>query len=72
MLRGVNPLLMSMLTLNFKIVPETLVSDTGVVNPLLMSLLTINFKIVPETLVSDVEGGQSSFDVHAKFFTLKL
>ena len=24
-----------------------------------------NFKIVPETLVSDIEGGQSSFDVHA-------
>ena len=53
MILGVNHLLMSMLTLNFKIVPETLVSDTWGVNHLLMSMLTVNFKIVPETLVSD-------------------
>ena len=53
--------MMSMLTVNFKIVPETLVSDTWGVNHLLMLMLTLNFKIVPETLVSD----QSSFDVHA-------
>ena len=56
---------MSMLTVNFKIVPETLVSDTWGVNHLLMSMLTVNFKIVPETLVSDTWGGQSSFDVDA-------
>ena len=47
---------MSMLTVNFKIVPETLFSDTWGVNHLLMSMLTLNFKIVPETLVSDTWG----------------
>ena len=56
--------MMLMLTLNFKIVPETLVSDTWRVNYLLMLMLTLNFKIVPETLVSDT-WGQSSFDVDA-------
>ena len=52
----VSHLLMLMLTLNFKIVPETLVSDTWRVNHLLMLMLTVNFKIVPETLVSDTWG----------------
>ena len=47
---------MSMLTVNFKIVPETLVSDTWRVNHLLMLMLALNFKIVPETLVSDTWG----------------
>ena len=47
---------MLMLTVNFKIVPETLVSDTWEVNHLLMLMLAVNFKIVPETLVSDTWG----------------
>ena len=64
--REVNHLLLSMLTLNFKIVLETLVSVYWGVNHLLLSMLTLNFKIVPDTLVSNSQwGGQSSFVVHA-------
>ena len=56
-LRGVNPLLMSLLTVNFKIVPVRLWSVILGVNHLSISLLTLmNFKIVPETLVSDTGG----------------
>ena len=44
-----------MLTLNFKIVPKTLVSDLGF-NHLLSFMLTLEFKIVPKTLVSDLVG----------------
>ena len=47
---------MSILTVKFKIVPETLVSDTWGIYDLLMSMLTVNFKIVPETLFSDTSG----------------
>ena len=78
MLRGFNPLLMSLLTVNFKIVPETLVSDTVGFNHLLMSLLilggqstlTLNCTLRLWSLVSDnsgvsVLGGQSSFNVLA-------
>ena len=38
---------MSLLTINLKIVPDTLVSDIEGVNPLMMSMLTVNFNIVP-------------------------
>ena len=62
---GINHLLLSMLTLNFKIVPDILVSDTGGSFIFLLSMLTLNFKIVPKTLVSDSWGVQSSFDVYA-------
>ena len=41
-----------MLTLNFKIVPRTLVSDGGI-NHLLLSMLILNLKILPKTLISD-------------------
>ena len=44
---------MSILTLNFKIVPETLVSDTGGDNHLSIPRLDLNFKILSEILVSD-------------------
>ena len=47
---------MPMLTLHFETVPETLVSDMGVVNNLLMSMLTLHFEIVPDILVSDTRG----------------
>ena len=60
-----------MLTLNFKILPKTLVTDTLGVNHLLMSRLTLNFKIVAETLVSDTRGS-IIFDVNANSLTLKL
>ena len=63
--REVNHLLLSMLTLNFKIVLETLVSVYWGVNHLLLSMLTLNFKIIPDTQVSDFWRGQSSFVVHA-------
>ena len=56
MILGVNHLLMLILALNFKIVPETLVSDTWGVHHLLMFILALKFKIVPETLVSDTWG----------------
>ena len=46
-LGGVHHLLMSMLTLKFKIVPETLVSDTVGGQSSLMSMLTLNLKIIP-------------------------
>ena len=50
--QGVNHLLLSMLTLNFKILPKTLVSEIrGSI--ILSSMLTLTFKIVPKTLVSD-------------------
>ena len=51
---GVNHFLLSMLTLNFKIVPDNLFSETGGVSHLLLSMLTLNFKIVPETLASEM------------------
>ena len=63
MIWGVNHLSMTMLTLHFEIVPETLVSDTGGVNHLLMPKLTLSLKIVPETLVSDTGGSRSSLDM---------
>ena len=50
---GVNPLLMSLLTVNFKIVPETLVN-------LGSNLSIVPLKLYLKTLVSDT-GGQSSF-----------
>ena len=54
---------MSMLTLHFEIVPETLVRDMGGVNHLLMSMLTLHFEIVPDTLVNDTGGSRSSLDM---------
>ena len=58
-----------MLTLNFKIVPDTLVSDTGgKVNHLLLSMLTLKCIIVPDSLVSVYLGkGQSFSLVHANY-----
>ena len=59
---------MSRVTLNFKIVVEILVSDTGEINHPSMSRVTPNFKIVAEILVSDTGGGQSSFHMQAKSY----
>ena len=71
---GISHLLLSMLTLNFKILHKILLSEiVGGVNHLLLFMLTLNFKIVSKTLVSDTwVGGQSSFFVHANSLTLKF
>ena len=56
MILGVNHLLMLILALNFKIVPEIWSVIPRGFNHLLMSMLGLNFKIVHETLVSDTWG----------------
>ena len=54
---GVNHLLLSMLTLNFKIVPKTLVSEMwGGPSSFVVHANSFNFKNVPETVASKIGG----------------
>ena len=58
-----------MLTLNFKIVPETLASDSRGVNHLLLFMLTLNFGIkLTELVQKSQQEGKKTFTYHMVTF----